>query len=68
MAHVQIRGGVADWYWTADLGCRVNKYICSWGKMFYVFGTASAPLRPCSLLVFSNSRLICSIAEIGIPF
>jgi len=20
MAHVQIRGGVADWYWTADLG------------------------------------------------
>ena len=20
MAHVQIRGGVADWYWTADVG------------------------------------------------
>jgi len=28
MTHVQIRGGVADWYWTADQ----EKRAFSWGK------------------------------------
>jgi len=25
MAHVQIRGGVADWYWTADYSNQKDK-------------------------------------------
>jgi hypothetical protein len=27
MAHVQIRGGVADWYWTADMGLNENSLM-----------------------------------------
>ena len=27
MAHVQIRGGVADWYWTADFVCGALAFL-----------------------------------------
>jgi len=28
MAHVQIRGGVADWYWTADRDLKLSEVRC----------------------------------------
>jgi hypothetical protein len=44
MAHVQIRGGVADWYWTADFRASAVIYnppsnllllIALWGATFW---------------------------------